>query len=47
MYKIKAYNATPLSSKKSNFRMAKKNQVLLENAVNQIEWIPQNHQFIQ
>lgn len=39
LYKIKSYLTSPLSNTISNFKMAKKMDVLLEFPVQQIEWI--------
>lgn len=41
LYKIKSYLASPMSSTISNFKMAKKMDVLLEYPVQSIEWIAQ------
>ena len=41
LYKIKSYLTSPLSNTISNFKMAKKMDVLLEFPVQHIEWIAQ------
>ena len=42
LYKIKSYLTSPLSNIISNFKMAKKMEILLEYPVQTIEWIAQD-----